>query len=142
MKKFLVASVQSVPLRAGVWSEEFDENEQIKNGPFRELFGGLMWLAILTHCPDISNAVRSVARYFSAPKAIHWKVALGILAYIHGTSGSVITYQRRTSVGTTVFSSIFLPTQTTPPVKEPTGQRKEVVSVSSGPIIMCGEVHV
>ena len=100
MKKFLVTSVQSVPLRAGVWLEEFDKNEETKNGPFRELFVGVMRLAILTHCSDISNAVRSLAKYFSAPKAIHWKAALGILVYIHGTYGSVITYQRRTSVGT------------------------------------------
>ena len=44
-----------------------------------------MWLSISTR-PDISNVVRSVARYSSAPKAIHWKAALGILAYINGTS--------------------------------------------------------
>ena len=45
-----------------------------------------MWLAILTRCPDISNAVRSLARYTSGSKIIHWKAALGILAYINGTS--------------------------------------------------------
>ena len=92
MKKFLVTSAQSVPLRAGVWLEEFDENEETKNGPFRELLGSLKWLAVLTHCRDFFNAVRSVASYFSAPKDIHWKAALGVLACIHGTSGSVITF--------------------------------------------------
>ena len=45
--------------------------------------------------PDISNAVRAVARYCSAPKTIHWKAALGILACINGTSGFGITFQRR-----------------------------------------------
>ena len=60
-----------------------------------------MWLAILTRCPDISNAVRSLARYTSGSKIIHWKAALGILAYINGTSFFfVIAYQRGTSVGT------------------------------------------
>ena len=49
--------------------------------------------------PDISNAVRSLAKYCSAPKAIHWKSALDILAYINGTCGFGITYQRETSVG-------------------------------------------
>ena len=74
--------------------EEFDEDEEPKSWPFCELVGGLMWLAILTR-PDISNAVRSVARWYcSTPKAIHWKAALGILAYINGTSGSDITYIR------------------------------------------------
>ena len=91
-KKFRVASVQSVPLKVGVKMEEFDEGEEIESWPFRELVGGLMWLAISTR-PDISNAVRSVARYCSAPKAIHWKSALSILAYINSTCGFGLTYQ-------------------------------------------------
>ena len=57
-----------------------------------------MWLAISTR-PDIYNAVRFVARYCSAPKAVHWKSALGVLAYINGTSGFGIAYQRGTTVG-------------------------------------------
>ena len=92
MKNFRVTSVQSVPLRAEVWLEDFDENEEVENWPFRELIGGLMWMAILTRCPDISNAVRSLARYFFTPKTIHWKAALGIFAYINGTCGFVIRY--------------------------------------------------
>ena len=57
-----------------------------------------MWLAISTR-PDISNAVQSVARYCSTPKAIHWKAALGVLAYINGTSGFGNTFQRETLAG-------------------------------------------
>ena len=58
-----------------------------------------MWLAISTR-PDISNAVQSVARYCdAAPKAVHSKSALGILAYIDGFYGFGITYQQRTTVG-------------------------------------------
>ena len=57
-----------------------------------------MWLAISTR-PHISNAVRSVARYCSAPKAVHWILALDILAYIRGTCGFGIRYQRGTTVG-------------------------------------------
>ena len=97
-KKFHVTSVQSVPLEVGVELEEFDKDEETESWPFRELVGGLMRLAISTR-PDISNAVRSVARYSSAPKAIYWKSALGILAYINGTCGFGIRYQRRTTVG-------------------------------------------
>ena len=83
-KKFRVTSVQSVLLKVGVKLEEFDENEETESWPFHELVGVLMWLAVSTR-PDVSNAVRSVARYCSAPKAIHWKSALGIIAYINGT---------------------------------------------------------
>ena len=44
-----------------------------------------MWLSISTR-PDIANAVRAVARYCTAPRAIHWKAALGIVEYINGTT--------------------------------------------------------
>ena len=98
VKKFRVTSVQSVPLQVGVKLEEFDENEETESWPFREFVGGLIWLVISTR-PDISNAVRFVARYCSAPKSVHWKSALGILAYVNGTCGFGITYQRGTTVG-------------------------------------------
>ena len=95
MNKFDVTSVQNIPLRVGLKLDEFDVDEKTENRPFRELVGGLTWLAISTR-PDISNAVRSVSRYCSTTKAIHWKAALGILAYINGTSDFGITYQRGT----------------------------------------------
>ena len=64
-----------------------------------------MCLAISTR-PDVSNAVLSVARYCSTPKAILWKAALGIIAYINGTSCFGITYQRGTlaSISLEVFA--------------------------------------
>ena len=52
-----------------------------------------MWLSISTR-PDIANAVQAVVRYCTAPRAIHWKAALGILEYINGTSEYGITFQR------------------------------------------------
>ena len=70
VKKFRVTSVQSVPLKVGVKLGEFDEDEKTESWAFRELVGALMWLAILKR-PEISNAVRSVAKYCSAPNAIH-----------------------------------------------------------------------
>ena len=68
----------STPLRVGVKLKEFDEDERVENWPFRELVGSLVWLSISTR-PDITNAVRAVARYCTAPRAIHWKAAVGIL---------------------------------------------------------------
>ena len=84
VKIFSVTSTKSVPLRVGVKLEEFDEDERVENWPFRELVDSLMWYSISTR-PDISNTVRAVARYYTAPRAIHWKAALGILEYINGT---------------------------------------------------------
>ena len=85
-----------------------------------------MCLAISTR-PDISNAVRYVVRYCSAPKVIHWKSALGILAYINGTCGIGITYQRGTTVGNSleVFADADYASRAT--------ERRSV----SGGVIMC-----
>ena len=70
VKTFCVTSTKSVPLRVGVKLEEFNEDERVENWPFRELVGTLMWLSISTR-PDIADAVRDVARYCTAPRAIH-----------------------------------------------------------------------
>ena len=106
VNKFDATSVQNIPPRVGLKLDEFDVHEETENRPFRELVEGLMWLAISTR-PDISNAVRSVARYCSTPKAIRWKAAFGFLAYINGTSDFGITYQRGTllaSISLVVFA--------------------------------------
>ena len=65
--------------------EEFSTEEETTSFPFRELVGSLMWLATQTR-PDISNAVRAVARYCTSPKLIHWRTALGILGYARRTA--------------------------------------------------------
>ena len=131
VNKSRVTSVQNVPLRVGVKMEDLNEDEETESWPFYKLVGGLTWLAISTRL-DISNAVRSVARYCSAPKAIHWKAALGILAYINGTSGFGIAYQRGASVGISleVFADVDYASKAT--------DRRSV----SGGAIVCGDAFV
>ena len=70
VNKFVMTSVQNIPLIVGLKLDGFDVDEKTENRPFRGLVGGLMWLAISTR-PDISNALRSVARYCSTPNVIH-----------------------------------------------------------------------
>ena len=103
-----------VPARVKL--EEFDEDEGTESCPFRELVG-LMGLVIST-CPNMSNAVRSVVRDWSTPKAIHWKASLGILACIHQWY-LVLALQIREGHQEVCISRL-LPTQATP-VKQPTG---------------------
>ena len=131
VKKFCVTSTQSVPLRVGVKLEDFDEGERVENWPFRELVGSLMWLSISTR-PDIANAVRAVARYCTARRAIHWKAALGILEYINGTSESGITFQSGTlsSISLEVFADADYASKAT--------DRRSV----SGGLMMCGGAGV
>ena len=127
-----MTSTQSVPLRVGVKLEKFDENERVENWPFRELVGRLIWLSISTR-PDIASAVRAVARYCTAPRAIHWKAAVGILEYINGTTSECgITFQRGTlsSLSLKVFADADYASKAT-----------DGRSVSGG-LIMCGGASV
>ena len=94
VEKFGVVDVKSIPMPVGIKLEEFSQDEPVGTWPFRELIGSLMSLATQSR-PDIANAVRAVARYRAGPREIHWKSALGILAYINGTSGYGIIFQRR-----------------------------------------------
>ena len=90
-----------------------------------------MWLSLSTR-PDIAKAVRAVARYCTAPRAIHWKAALSILEYINGTSEYGITFQRGTLSGISleVFADADYASKAT--------DRR---SVSVG-VIMCGGASV
>ena len=90
-----------------------------------------MWLSTSTR-PDISNAVRAVAIYCTAQRAIHWKAALSILEYINGTSDYGITFQRGAlaSISSEVFADADYASKTT-----------NMLSVSCG-MIMCGDACI
>ena len=91
--RFDASSGRNTPLSTGLKLEEFDENEPVGDWPFRELLGCLLWLANPTR-PDIANAVRTVARYSSQPRGVHWRTAIGILEYVLSTSDFGITFQK------------------------------------------------
>ena len=76
--------------------------------------------------------MRAVARYCTAPRAIHCKAALGILEYINGTSEYGITFQRGTLSGISleVFADADYASKAT-----------DRLSVSGG-LIMCGGASV
>lgn len=68
----------------------------------------LTWLSTQTR-PDISKAVRALARYCPANKIVHWRAALGILRYqvrIRWTSlfGTSVYRGARTVRGLSVLS--------------------------------------
>ena len=52
-----------------------------------------MWIANATR-PDISNAVREVARHVHDPSEPHWSAALKIVKYLKGTRDRGITYRK------------------------------------------------
>ena len=62
-----------------------------------------MWLSTMTR-PDISNAVRAVARHSHNPTDRHWKAVLKIMAYLHGTRGMGLTFVRGSGLDLTAYS--------------------------------------
>lgn len=51
----------------------------------REGVGSAIWVSTFYSWPDISFAVRGVARHAHAPTERHWKAIMQILAHLKGT---------------------------------------------------------
>ena len=94
VNQFGVTAGRNTSLSTDVFVGEFDESEPDGVWPFRELVGSLMWPANQAR-PDISNAVRAVAKFAHAPKLKHLEAAREILEYLKVTSSYGITFQQR-----------------------------------------------
>ncbi|KAK2577746.1 hypothetical protein KPH14_012773, partial [Odynerus spinipes] len=68
------------------------ERFSMRNVPYRELIGGLMFLAQSTR-PDVLYAVIKLSQYNSNPGKRHWDQAKHILRYLNGTRDYSITYR-------------------------------------------------
>lgn len=71
--------------------ETQEEIEKMKTKPYRELIGGLIYMANTTR-PDIAFATSTLSRFCNNPGEIHWKAAKRVLRYIKGTINRGITY--------------------------------------------------
>lgn len=67
------------------------ETETMKEIPYRELIGSLMFAAIVSR-PDIAFAVNQVSRFLHNPGVKHWIAAKRILRYLQGTKEQSIIY--------------------------------------------------
>ncbi|XP_076658375.1 uncharacterized protein LOC143362255 [Halictus rubicundus] len=65
----------------------------MKNRPYRELVGGLIYLSNATR-PDLSFAASALSRFCSNPGITHWKMAKRTLRYIQHTINYGITYTK------------------------------------------------
>lgn len=70
-----------------------EEKENMKNIPYRELVGGLQFVAQCTRL-DISHAVSLVSSFCSNPGPAHWTAAKRILRYLRGTKHEKLMYTR------------------------------------------------
>ena len=71
-----------------------EEKEKMRNFPYREAVGALMWTATMTR-PAIACAVRAAARFCEKPGPAHMKAVMKILQYLLRTKEWGITYSRQ-----------------------------------------------
>ena len=92
-----------IPAVVGLEPEEFEKDEPEGHWPCREVVGSLMCFANQTR-PNISNAVKYVARYAYAPKSVDWGAVLSSLKYLRTTRDPGITYQRGSEIELETFA--------------------------------------
>lgn len=69
------------------------ERLDMQQKPYRELIGGLVYLANATR-PDIAFAASLLSRFSADPGEAHWHLAKRVLRYLKGTSHYGITYRK------------------------------------------------
>jgi len=67
--------------------------KRMKNRPYRELIGGLIYLANATRS-DIIYAANTLNRFCSDPGENHWILAKRVLKYLKGTTTYNIKYEK------------------------------------------------
>ena len=103
LNRFGVNSSSDIPATPGVELGPREEGEPGGDWPYREAVGSLMWLSTMTR-PDISNAVRAVARHSHNPTERHWKAVLKIMEYLHGTRFLGLTFVRGSGLDLNAYS--------------------------------------
>ena len=103
LNRFGVNSSSDIPATPGVDLGPREEGEAKGDWPYREAVGSLMWLSAMTR-PDISNAVRAVARHSHNPTDRHWKAVRKTMAYLHGTRGMGLNFVRGSGLDLTAYS--------------------------------------
>jgi hypothetical protein len=61
-----------------------DEINKMKNVPYRNLVGALLYAAMMTR-PDIAVAVHELSKFMQNPGMDHWRAAIRVLRYLKGT---------------------------------------------------------
>ena len=79
MKRFDVQSISDIPASPGTNLGPKQDDEPGGDWPVREAIGSLMWLSTMTR-PDITNAVRAVARYAHEPTERLWQAIMKIMS--------------------------------------------------------------
>jgi hypothetical protein len=87
-------AASSVIVGAAMSPRTVEEYEQMKNVPYREAVGALLYCSTMTR-PDIANAVRIAARYCDKPGPGHWAAVKRILRYLLATKERGLVFGKR-----------------------------------------------
>ena len=68
-----------------------EEVAQMKNTPYQEAIGSLMYIAVATR-PDIAFAVSALSQFLSNPGKAHWEAVKWVFHYLSGTKTLNLTY--------------------------------------------------
>ena len=102
-KRFNVTAQSDTPASTVADLGPTTADDTLVECPFRQVVGGVMWLAGMTR-PDIANAARAVARHSHNPCERHWKAAVKILAYLNSTRDLGITYKKGEELTLSVYT--------------------------------------
>lgn len=99
LERFQLGSISSVstPIAEGAKLSKSmspktqEELTQMKDKPYAQLLGALMYLASATR-PDISYAVSVLARFMANPGQAHWTALKHLCRYLQGTKDYKLTY--------------------------------------------------
>ena len=80
-----------------------DETEELKDIPYREVIGSIMYIAVCTR-PDIAFATNYLSRHMEKPTKRDWNAAMRILSYLKGSSKLGIVYEHGADEGFKYFS--------------------------------------
>lgn len=83
----------STPMEPGMLTNKHENDKELKNKPYREIVGSLLYLSTITR-PDISFTVNYLSRYVNEPKISHWKTIERVLRYLKSTEEYGIFFSR------------------------------------------------
>ena len=81
----------SAPLLKSQSPSKLEDIAKMKNVPYREAVGSLMYAAMGT-CPDIAFATSTVAQFCENPGWAHWEAVKKIFRYLMGTKDLELIY--------------------------------------------------
>lgn len=93
--KTVSTSIESnTKITKNMGSKSDEERKQMKNRPYRELIGSLIYLANATRS-DIVYAANALSRFCSDLGEEHWLLAKRVLRYLKGIKNYSIVYEQR-----------------------------------------------